>query len=396
MKKMSLAAHTRFSSRFLAVMILHLSSSSAWAGEDDFFIKEIMKQQQPSMNRQLPDWLQTQPIHLNPALEKILKEGNKMAAQGGSSGKEAINGQRSLAKAVQGRWIFVSFGMPTQELKAAAEEAAQTKAILVFRGVEQDQNTTMMTKKLLPIVKAMKPVPGTVIDPTLFTRFNVTAVPTMIETDSEGKTRSARGLPGFNWLSKQEPGDQGQRGPIYDIVEPDMIEEIQRRAANIDWDKQKSLAIANFWKNQEEFNLRPAKKNKERSVDMTIVSTQDIFHPDGRLVIKKGDRINPLAMIPMRQAYIVFDATSQKQVAIAKQAGDEILKRGKPVIYLFSKIDKQRGWDHYNETGERVNGRLYKLNKSIVDRFKLEALPSVIEGEGDHVVVKEIVSGEVH
>lgn len=345
------------------------------------------------MNQQLPDWLKTKPMHLSPALEALLKKGNKIAAQGSIESEEKTNENKGH---IQGRWIFVSFGMPTNELKAAAEEAAATQSILVFRGVEKDQNTGAITKKLLPIVKNMKPVPAAVIDPTLFTRFNVVVVPTMIESDAQGQTRSARGLPGFNWLQKQEPGDHGQRGPIYKIAEPDMIEEIQRRAANVDWDKQKSIAIANFWKNQDDFNLRPAEKNRIRKIDMTIVSSQDIFHPDGRLIIKKGNKINPQAMMPMRHAYIVFDATSPKQVAIAKQAGDEILRKGKPVIYLFSKIDKQRGWDHYNKTGDYINGPLYKLNQSIVDRFKLEALPTIIEGEGDHVVAKELASREVH
>jgi conjugal transfer pilus assembly protein TraW len=394
MKKMSLVARTQFSSCFLAALVLHLSSSSVMAGEDDFFLKEILKQQQPNMNRQLPDWLKTKPMHLSPPLEKLFNEGNRIANPG--SDNDIDMGKRSFAQAVQGRWIFVSFGMPMHEMKAAAEEAASTKSILVFRGVEKDQNTGSVTKKLLPIVQKLKPVPGAVIDPTLFTRFNVTAVPTIVETDAEGKTRSARGLPGFDWLSKQEPGDHGQKGPIYGILEPDMIEEIQRRAANVDWEKQKTEAIANFWKKQDEFNLRPAEKTRERTIDMTIVSTQDIFHPDGRLIIKKGDRINPQAMMSMRHAYIIFDATSKKQVAIAKKAGDEILKKGKPVIYLFSKIDKERGWSHYNETGNFVNGPLYKLNKSIVDRFKLEVLPTVIEGQGDHVVAKELASGEVH
>jgi conjugal transfer pilus assembly protein TraW len=394
MKKMSLVARTLFSSRFLAVVMLHLSSSIALAGEDDFFLKELLKQQQPNMNRQLPDWLKTKPMQLSPSLEKILREGNRIANPG--SDNDIDMGKRSLAQVVQGRWIFVSFGMPMHEMKAAAEEAAATKSILVFRGVEKDQNTGSITKKLLPIVRKLKPVPGAVIDPTLFTRFNITAVPTIVETDAEGKTRSARGLSGFDWLSKQEPGDHGQRGPIYGILEPDMIEEIQRRAANVDWEKQKTEAIANFWKKQDEFNLRPAEKTRERAIDMTIVSTQDIFHPDGRLIIKKGDRINPQAMMPMRHAYIIFDATSKKQIEIAKKAGDEILKKGKPVIYLFSKIDKERGWSHYNDTGDFVNGPLYKLNKSIVDRFKLEVLPTVIEGQGDHVVAKELSSGEVH
>ena len=391
---MSLAVPTRFSSRFLAVLMLHLSSSIAFAREDDFFLKEIMKEQQPNMNRQLPDWLKTKPMHLSPALEKILKEGNKIAKLNSDSAVE--EGKRSLAQPVQGRWIFVSFGMPMHEMKAAAEEAAATKSVLVFRGVEKDQNTGVITKKLYPIVKDMKPVPGAVIDPTLFTRFNVNAVPTMVETDSEGKTRIARGLPGFGWLSKQDPGDLGQKGPIYGILEPDMIEEIQRRMENLDWNKQKADAIANFWKNQDEFSLPPAEKDREKTIDMTIVSTQDIFHPDGRLIIRKGDRINPQAMMPMRHVYIIFDATSKKQVEIAKRVGDEFLKKGKPVVYMFSKIDKERGWDHYNETGDFVNGPLYKLNKSVIDRFKIEALPTVIEGSGDKVVAREIKSLEIH
>lgn len=391
---MSLAVPTRFSSRFLAVLMLHLSSSIAFAREDDFFLKEIMKEQQPNMNRQLPDWLKTKPMHLSPALEKIFKEGNNIANPGSDSSIE--DGKRSLAQAVQGHWIFVSFGMPMHEMKAAAEEAAATKSVLVFRGVEKDQNTGVITKKLYPIVKDMKPVPSAVIDPTLFTRFNVNAVPTMVETDSEGKTRIARGLPGFGWLSKQDPGDLGQKGPIYGILEPDMIEEIQRRMENLDWSKQKADAIANFWKNQDEFSLPPVEKDREKTIDMTIVSTQDIFHPDGRLIIRKGDRINPQAMMPMRHVYIVFDATSKKQVEIAKRVGDEFLKKGKPVVYMFSKIDKERGWDHYNETGDFVNGPLYKLNKSVIDRFKIEALPTVIEGSGDKVVAREIKSLEIH
>ena len=73
---MSLAVPTRFSSSLLAALMLHLSSSIALAGEDDFFIKELMKEQQPNMNRQLPDWLKTQPATLDPALEQLLRAGN--------------------------------------------------------------------------------------------------------------------------------------------------------------------------------------------------------------------------------------------------------------------------------------------------------------------------------
>ena len=109
-------------------------------------------------------------------------------------------------------------GMPDQELKAAAEEASATKSLLVFRGVEKGGDTGTITRGLYQLVKDIKPVPGAVIDPILFTRFNVQSVPTMIETNAAGETRNARGLPGFGWMSKQEAGDLGQRGPVFGIL----------------------------------------------------------------------------------------------------------------------------------------------------------------------------------
>ncbi|MDO8827627.1 TrbC family F-type conjugative pilus assembly protein [Methylophaga sp.] len=387
---MSLAARTRFSSCFLAVLMLHLSSSIANAGEDDFFIKEIMKEQQPNMNRQLPDWLKTKPAALSPVFEQLLREGNN-GRQINKEGVVNIEKSQSPGKPIQGRWIFVSMGMPNQELKAAAEEAAATKSLLVFRGVEKGGDTGTITRRLYEVVKEVKPVPGAVIDPTLFTHFNVQAVPTMIETNADGETRTARGLPGYNWMSKQDAGDLGQKGPVFGIAEPDMIEEMQRRMAEFDWEKEKKHAIDNFWAQQKDsVGLPVAEKNNERRIDTSIVSTQDIFHPDGRLIFKKGQTINPQAIMPMRHVYILFDATNKKQVEIAKKIGDEMLAKQKPVVYLFSKMDTEKGWEHYNQTTELMNAPIYKLNKTIIERFQIQALPSVVEGLGDTILVREI------
>ncbi|MGZ8235523.1 TrbC family F-type conjugative pilus assembly protein [Methylobacter tundripaludum] len=386
---MSLAVRIRFSSRLFAVLILHLSSSIASAGEDDFFIKEIMKEQQPNMNRQLPDWLKTKPATLSPVFEQLLKVGNN----GPHINATDADMEKSLSpeKPIQGRWIFVSMSMPEQELKAAAEEASATKSSLVFRGVEKGGDTGTITRRLYATVKNIKPIPGAVIDPLLFTRFNVQAVPTMIETNADGETRTARGLPGFAWMSKQEVGDLGQKGPVFVILEPDMIEEMQRRMSEFDWEKEKKHGLDNFWAQQKDsINLPVAEKNRERRIDTSIVSTQDIFHPDGRLIIKKGQTINPQALMPMRHTYILFDATNKKQVEIAKKIGDEMLVKQKPVVYLFSKMNTENGWDHYNQTTELMNAPIYKLNKTIIERFQIQSLPSVVEGQGDTILVWEI------
>jgi conjugal transfer pilus assembly protein TraW len=108
------------------------------------------------------------------------------------------------------------------------------------------------------------------------------------------------------------------------------------------------------------------------------------------LIIKKGQKINPQAIMPMRHAYILFDATNKKQVEIAKKVGDEMLAKQKPVVYLFSRMNNEKGWDHYNQTTELMNAPIYKLNKTIIERFKIQALPSVVEGQGDSILVREI------
>ena len=171
----------------------------------------------------------------------------------------------------------------------------------------------------------------------------------------------------------------------------EMIEEMQRRMTEFDWEKEKQHAMDNFWAHQKDsVSLPVAEKNTQRLIDTSIVSTQDIFHPDGRLIIKKGQKINPQTIMPMRHAYILFDATNKKQVEIAKKIGDEMLAKQKPVVYLFSRMNNEKGWDHYNQTTELMNAPIYKINKTIVDRFKIQALPSVVEGQGDLILVREI------
>lgn len=256
-----------------------------------------MKEQQPNINQQFPDWLKNQPTTLSPVFEKLLREGNN-GSQFKNDGVATTENSQNPKKPIQGRWIFVSMGMPTQELKAAALEVSTTNSVLVFRGVEKGGDTGTITHRLYQVVKDIKPVSGAVIDPTLFTRFNVQAVPTMIETNADSETRTARGLPGFNWMSKRDAGDLGQRGPVFGIAEPDMIEEMQRRMAEFDWQKEKQHAIDNFWVHQKDsVGLPVAEKNNERRIDTSIVSTQDIFHPDGRLIFKKGQTMQSFILL---------------------------------------------------------------------------------------------------
>jgi len=374
-------------SRYLVLLPVALSSSLGFAfdPEDDLFLKGLAGQQQRIISSQhdLPNWLKPKPLQLDPVFEQQLRQGLTSASPRAADA--------SVKATPEGHWIFVSFGMPLEELKAAAKEASETKAALVFRGVAEGENTGQLAQRLAEVIKGIKPIPGAIIDPLLFNNMAVSTVPTMVSTDAQGHTRRVRGLPGFNWLDRQDAGDAGQKGQVYVITEPDMIGEIKRRIATTDWEKQKSDAMANFWQGQGEgLDLPRAKTNRERLLDPSLTVTQDIYHPDGRLIAAKGQRLNPQTLLPMRHVYIIFDATQPEQVSVAKKLGDLAASKMKPVVYLFSKLDHQKGWEQYNALAGELGAPVYQLNKALLKRFQIQALPTVIEGSGDRLSVREI------
>lgn len=371
----------------LATLLSLLSFCPAFtAGQDEFFLKDTLDPAKVEVPNKRPDWLQTQPAQLDPVLEGLLRQDNASLAAPGRM-QSAIE---KTAGIKQGRWLFVSMSMPEAELKAAAREAASHNAILVFRGIAKGQDIRSISLPLLPVVKDIKPVPAAVIDPTLFNRFGVSAVPSLVDINDDGVVRQARGLLGFSWMASQEPGDLGQRGTVYNIAEPDMIEEIKRRIQDYDWNKERDNALAHFWeKRTDDVQLPTATANAERRVDPSIVSTRDITAPDGRLIAVKGQKINPQKFLPMRHAYIVFNAASQLQTAFAKQLGAEKLKNHIPVVYLFTEVDTRQGWKSFNETQATLGSPLYRLPRNVTEKFQLKAVPSLIEGDGDVIKVSE-------
>lgn len=73
--------------------------------------------------------------------------------------------------------VLVSFGMPKPALRALAEQAARLGAPLVLRGLVSDSMTATTAR-----IAEFKDIQGLSlgIDPTLFTRFEIDAVPAVI------------------------------------------------------------------------------------------------------------------------------------------------------------------------------------------------------------------------
>jgi len=75
-------------------------------------------------------------------------------------------------------YVFVSFSMPENSMKALIEQARKSQAILVFRGMHAG-SLPKTTKKLLELESRGV---SAIIDPKLFQKHNIESVPTFVLT----------------------------------------------------------------------------------------------------------------------------------------------------------------------------------------------------------------------
>lgn len=73
-------------------------------------------------------------------------------------------------------------------------------------------------------------------------------------------------------------------GPLYSVLEPDLLEEIKKRAAGIEWDKRRTEVAARAENVLRKGKHLPAAiENKSYWVDVVSTTSEDIKLPDGRM-----------------------------------------------------------------------------------------------------------------
>ena len=219
----------------------------------------------------------------------------------------------------------------------------------------------------------------------------MTVVPVLLLKQDGNRVARVRGTLALDWFRARvqagESGDLGTYGPVEAIAETDLLEEIQRRLANLDGETLKSKALQRFWERARFVELPPATEDRVRRVDPSIVVARDIPTPDGRYVARAGDRLNPLEILPFDRRLVIFDGSLPAQVAAAQRLG---VAADRPVIYITTRIDRADGW----EAMQRLEGTLaqpvYLLTVEMKQRLQLERAPAVVEAEGHDLIVREV------
>lgn len=428
----------RISLNFLRTIFLLFACSSALA-QEDMSMKWLLQSQkiiEQSENAETPAWLNDREV--SPQLKEDIrrlfgnslngidistvqtdKDGIPLVIQEKKAGKKnqtrpgqtpdqldgliaRIKNQSSadgdiqtklLDKDARKTYILCSFSMPEGELKSALMESSETDAIVVFRGVLDKESINQLMSRISKIATEMPKRPHVFLDPRPFRLMGQHVVVPTLVVQHGNELLYARGIIGSEWINKEfdegKRGDLGKYGVTYKVLEIDLLSDIEKRIAKVDWEKIKNNAVQNYVNRLKFIELPTASQTVSREWDPSVIIQNDVIAPDGRLIARKGTKINPQIATPLTKMMIVFDGTDKKQLAFVKaEVARPSRKHG--LILITNSFDRSQGLTGLGEIINSVGHNVYLLQDDVMKRFQLQKLPTTIIGKGNRLLFTEI------
>ena len=309
--------------------------------------------------------------------------------------------------------IFISYGMDEQTLKQLYQINAGNKHVaLVVRGLVKGTTTIEGTVGVLQkiAVDLKLDVPPTVLlNPVWFKQYHITSVPTIVKLNANTSKKSGdfdtgKELPAVTELARVQgiidpaylteqivlgkKGDLGVKGPVVEIQERDMIEELQERAAKINWTQKAENAKRRAWQNIPIEPLEHATTYRKRLVDPTVTIQKDIIvddpqHKGEKLVVaRKGDKLNPLEFRPFDRLLVVFNPTIKTEVDFVAKHLDTWIKQSGNLAQntrlLITDMDRSGGWNEFNGLIKKFDKPVFVLVPEVKKTFVLERTPAIV------------------
>lgn len=325
-------------------------------------------------------------------------------------------------KAYQITYIFVSYSMGDTALgKIFRDNAGKDDTQIVMRGFPEGMTFAQGLNRFKKIAQEEKltVMPNFSVDPPLFQLYGITQVPTVVRAQDVPNAIASvamkrtyptliakvSGLASDVWLKERiedgEIGDLGNRGNLFTIAEPDLIEVIKAKIASVDWDKKREEAFNRYWVNQK-FDVLPlAEITREVRIDPSFEVPDDIKDLAGNFIYAKGDRVNPLDMRTFTDTVLIFNPTRPEELervdAYLREHNQAKLK--KP-IFVLTEINKSKGWDEYTAICDRFDSHMFFMVPEFKKVWGVKATPSVIwaDNEAKEFALRELgpVNKEKH
>ena len=177
--------------------------------------------------------------------------------------------------------------------------------------------------------------------------------------------------------------DYGIRGHMFRIAEQSLLEVIHSKLAEAESSGKLETLQQEFKERVTRKVLRPtpvtglvkAERSRSWSYNPAITQITPITDGRGNIVVAAGTRVNPLDTLSWGKPLLFINGDDVEQVAWAKnRAGDIVLVNGAP-LELSQALDRSVYFDQ---------------GGVLVQKFKLEALPAIVEQEGKQLKVSEV------
>ncbi|WP_076922819.1 TrbC family F-type conjugative pilus assembly protein [Pseudoalteromonas sp. SK20] len=317
------------------------------------------------------------------SLERALHEEAGLTKEQASNFNAGSNMPESRQNEANEKAVFISFSMDKNTIEDIIYLAKEQGAEVYLNGLHPSHkmiNETMML--LRNIVKGIQNPPIVRFNPTAFKKYDINSVPTILYRELD-KYITASGVTSFEWLEEQyekhdESFDYGIAGPVSEVAEKSIIEEMKERMADYDWKAERKRTIDTYWQRQSFTTLPRATRTEEWLIDPTIKASKDIKTPRGELIAKQGAVMNPLKGHGVGFTTVVFNATDIKQVEWASQKLNSMNSVGQ-LMLITSEVSKTKGWKHIEAIQNQFKQKIYLMPKELASRFQLSGLPAVVK-----------------
>lgn len=291
--------------------------------------------------------------------------------------------------------IFASKSMADGDMRGLLEAALADKRItIVFLGGEAEGGVGALLHWLGAVGRGLKVFPSMQIDPPTFRKFGIAQVPYAVILRDGKEVARVGGVYSTKWMDEAlatRSGDLGTYGRMTTPIELDMQRVIEDRIKHFDFKGYISTAVANFWRDQKMPSVPHATKEESYQIDPSTTITHDIRLPNGHYLAHAGDKVNPLASVPLKHTLLVIDASDPAQRAFAH---DQVEHAGASTVIVMSTTvpaTAKDGWATWNQWQESVGSHLFAYSMAFANRLNLTGTPAIVTGSGTLLSVRQVV-----